>query len=264
MTTDSQLPDRLLQLGEALDRATRADLAEPGLLRGRHRPRLAHANDNENQNHYRFGSSQKWASRLVRAPRRLVIAAVVTVVAVPAAAIAATELISTGQVAASLPQGTKALIGTDPTCTVVQANVEYHCVLASAPSNDNGTPTTSPGGGVSSFHATGNTAIVKLKDGKLFVVKADSAEALKQRTTALLQKAGGGTSTTLSAPASTTPAWQSTVEPTVDATKHVNGGCRAQNAAGTEWECYIGEAAVKQQIISQGFLGQYAPSPGVG
>jgi hypothetical protein len=58
--------------------------------------------------------------------------------------------------------------------------------------------------------------------------------------------------------------WTGTVEPTVDASKHVNGGCRAQNAAGTEWECYIGEAAVKQNIIGQGFLGQYAPSPGVG
>jgi hypothetical protein len=30
-----------------------------------------------------------------------------------------------------------------------------------------------------------------------------------------------------------------------------------------EWECYLGEAAV-QQIIGQGFLGQYAPTPGVG
>jgi hypothetical protein len=58
--------------------------------------------------------------------------------------------------------------------------------------------------------------------------------------------------------------WLSTVEPTVDATQHVNGGCRALSADGREWECYIGEAAVKQQIISQGFLGQRSSGPGVG
>lgn len=58
--------------------------------------------------------------------------------------------------------------------------------------------------------------------------------------------------------------WMGTVEATVDATKHVNGGCRSVNAAGTRWHCYIGEAAVRQQIIGAGFLGAYAPAPGVG
>ena len=58
--------------------------------------------------------------------------------------------------------------------------------------------------------------------------------------------------------------WLGTVEPTVDATKHVNGGCRSANAAGTHWHCYIGREAVRQQIIGAGFLGQYAPAPGVG
>jgi hypothetical protein len=58
--------------------------------------------------------------------------------------------------------------------------------------------------------------------------------------------------------------WQGTVEPTVDATKHVNGGCRSLDAAGTRWECYIGRAAVSQSIIGPHFLGAYAPSPGVG
>jgi hypothetical protein len=58
--------------------------------------------------------------------------------------------------------------------------------------------------------------------------------------------------------------WLNTVEPSVGADKHVNGGCRAQNQAGTEWECYLGEAAVTQKIIGQGFLGAYAPGPGVG
>ena len=55
-----------------------------------------------------------------------------------------------------------------------------------------------------------------------------------------------------------------TVEPTVDATKHVNGGCRSVRADGREWRCYIGQAAVEQQIIGPDLLGEYAPSPGVG
>jgi hypothetical protein len=55
-----------------------------------------------------------------------------------------------------------------------------------------------------------------------------------------------------------------TVEPTVDATKHVNGGCRSLRSDGREWQCYIGRAAVDQQIIGPDFLGEYAPNPGVG
>jgi hypothetical protein len=66
------------------------------------------------------------------------------------------------------------------------------------------------------------------------------------------------------APGEEIPDWKGTVMPTVDASKHVNGGCRSLNSAGTEWRCYIGEEAVRQQIIGPGFLGEYAPSPGVG
>ena len=58
--------------------------------------------------------------------------------------------------------------------------------------------------------------------------------------------------------------WTGAAMPTVDASKHVNGGCRSLNADGTEWSCYVGRAAVEQQIIGAGFLGEYAPSPGVG
>jgi hypothetical protein len=66
------------------------------------------------------------------------------------------------------------------------------------------------------------------------------------------------------APAPEVADWKGTVEPTVDATKHVNGGCRSLASDGKEWECYIGEAAVRQRIVSEGFLGEYAPTPGVG
>ena len=60
------------------------------------------------------------------------------------------------------------------------------------------------------------------------------------------------------------PDWTGTVMPTVDATKHVNGGCRARDAQGFEWDCYIGHRAVEQQIIAPGVLGEYSPTPTVG
>jgi hypothetical protein len=66
------------------------------------------------------------------------------------------------------------------------------------------------------------------------------------------------------APAPEVSDWKGTVEPTVDASKHVNGGCRSLASDGETWECYIGQKAVDEQIIGQGFLGQYAPTPGVG
>jgi hypothetical protein len=39
---------------------------------------------------------------------------------------------------------------------------------------------------------------------------------------------------------------------------------RGRMRAPSEWQCYIGQAAVDQQIIGQGVLGEYAPAPGVG
>ena len=160
MTTS--LSARLAHLGDRLERACAADLAA--------RPR--------------------------RIRRLVLVAAVVAAVLGGAAAIAADQLTTT-DVAHSLPAGTAALIGTDPTCTVVTASVEYRCVLAKPP-------------------------YPEVSD------------------------------------------WKGTVEPTVDATKHVNGGCRSLSSVGTEWECYLGQAAVDQQIIGSGFLGAYAPGPGVG
>ena len=132
-----------------------------------------------------------------RVPRKVAIAVAAIAVIVPSAAIATRALVTTDQVAASLPQGTLSLAGTEPTCTVVDQDVEYHCVLAHAPAPE-----------VSN--------------------------------------------------------WLGTVEPTVDASKHVNGGCRSLASDGKTWECYLGQAAIDQKIIGAGFLGQYAPGPGVG
>jgi hypothetical protein len=136
--------------------------------------------------------------RRARRPRKLVLAVAVLALAIPGLAVGASLLITNEDVAASLPAGTKMLEGTDPRCTVVTQDVEYHCVLSHA-------------------------------------IPAPEVSDLK-----------------------------GTVEPTVDATKHVNGGCRSLASDGLTWQCYIGQAAVDQQIIGQSFLGEYAPSPGVG
>ncbi|HEV7639340.1 MAG TPA: hypothetical protein VGO39_00555 [Gaiellaceae bacterium] len=158
----TELSPRLAQLGNALEAATAADLA------GARRPR-----------------------------RRLALIAVAAAILIPGAAIAADRLISSPEVAASMPAGTLSLAGTEPTCTTVKDGVEFHCVLANAPAPE-------------------------VSD------------------------------------------WRGTVEPTVDATKHVNGGCRSLTSKGTEWECYIGQAAVDRQIIGQSLLGQVSSGPGVG
>ena len=58
--------------------------------------------------------------------------------------------------------------------------------------------------------------------------------------------------------------FKGTVYQTVDATQHVNGGCRSLTSNGLVWQCWIGEAAVKQKIISEDFLGEVQTVPAVG
>jgi|GEM_PF-3624620 len=50
----------------------------------------------------------------------------------------------------------------------------------------------------------------------------------------------------------------------VDATKHIDGGCIATSEGGLTWDCYLGDAAVKQGILDQALLGQYRPGPSHG
>jgi hypothetical protein len=135
-------------------------------------------------------------SRRVRR-RRIIGGAAALAVLLPGGALAA-NLLTTEDVARSMPAGTKFLVGTTPTCEVVKDGIEYHCTIKG------------------SFDSE--------IDGSL----------------------------------------KGTVEPTVNASKHVNGGCRSLRADGREWQCYIGEEAVTQKIIGPGFLGEYAPAPGVG
>jgi hypothetical protein len=157
----------LAELGDAIERAAEANLASTARTRSHRRPKLL-----------------------------LVVAALV--IAVPGLAYAASTLISTDEVAAGLPAGTRMLQDTNPRCSVVRDGIEYRCVLTRLPTNPE------------------------------------------------------------------VPDLKGTVEPTVDATKHVNGGCRSLTSDGRVWQCYIGRAAVDEQIIGPDFLGEYAPSPGVG
>jgi hypothetical protein len=173
----TQLDPKLHALGDRLERAAAADLAAGAQPTAARRPR--------------------------RVSRRLAVIVAVLAIGVTGVAIAANQLVSTDEVAQSMPAGTLALAGTNPTCTVVTKDVEFHCVLAKPPASE-------------VTDAQGN------------------------------------------------PAWKGTVEPSADASKHVNGGCRSLAQDGREWECYIGQAAVDQNIIGQDFLGQHSPTPGVG
>ena len=170
--SDQNLDPTLVALGDALEQSARADLG-------------------------RTAAAERARLRSRRGRRVLLISVATLLIAVPGIAIAAKALIGTDEVARSLPAGTLALLGTEPSCTVVVENVEYHCTLARVPAPE-------------------------VSD------------------------------------------WKGTVEPSVDDTKHVNGGCRSLRSDGLEWECYIGQAAVDQQIVDQGFLGQYSSGPGVG
>ena len=174
MTSPEQsLDPTLVALGDALEHGARVDLARTAATPAPRRMR----------------------SR--RSTRAIVIGVAALLIAVPGIAIGAKTLIGTDSVARSMPAGTLALLGTDPTCTVVTEGVEYHCLLARVPAPE-------------------------VQD------------------------------------------WKGTVEPTVDGTSHVNGGCRSLRSDGLEWQCYLGQAAVDEQIIGQGFLGEYSSGPGVG
>jgi hypothetical protein len=51
---------------------------------------------------------------------------------------------------------------------------------------------------------------------------------------------------------------------TVDATLHIDGGCISRRADGRTWDCYLGEEAVRRDIIGPDLLGAYQPEPARG
>ncbi len=115
MTHPTDTTQRLAELGDALLAATTAD------LRTEQAVAVAPAR------HARPGRR-----------RRTLAAAALALVAVPGVAVAAGALTSEEEVARSLPSGTLALLGSDPTCTTVRAGVAFDCTLAKAPAGDIG------------------------------------------------------------------------------------------------------------------------------
>ena len=107
MTAASDLDPRLARLGDALRAAAQADLDRP------------------------VAAAAPRARR--RLPRRLAAGLVVAAVLVPGGAYAASQLLNSDDVARSMPAGTLMLAGTEPRCTIVHDQVEYHCTLAHAP-----------------------------------------------------------------------------------------------------------------------------------
>lgn len=45
----------------------------------------------------------------------------------------------------------------------------------------------------------------------------------------------------------------------VDDTSHVSGGCRATTPDALSWTCYVGQAAIDQEIVGASFMGDWAP-----
>jgi hypothetical protein len=58
--------------------------------------------------------------------------------------------------------------------------------------------------------------------------------------------------------------FKGTVEPTLDASRRVNGGCRATSGDGTQWSATSGRRVFKARVVS-GVGGKPVPGgPGVG
>ena len=55
-----------------------------------------------------------------------------------------------------------------------------------------------------------------------------------------------------------------TLEPFIDDTSHIAGGCRGITADGLQWTCYVGDRAVEEGIIGADFLGEISLAPGRG
>jgi hypothetical protein len=58
--------------------------------------------------------------------------------------------------------------------------------------------------------------------------------------------------------------WLGAKEASVDARGRINGGCVGKNSAGTEWDCYLGQAAVDHGVIDAGVLGSQRDNPAHG
>jgi hypothetical protein len=249
---------RLQEIGDELERAFAAD------LRGEAPATRASS-----------GRARRGSWLAVRRSRWLA-AGAAAIIAVPGVAYAVGVFTSPQTVAKSLPAGAL-IFGSTPTCTVVQANVEYHCTLAKPPTPD-------PAAGLTSqqleqlVKAPAHLGPVKVVNG-IAQLTPRQEQMLQAHQNNVLSSFGFTPAqiqqhqVALNSGSAGIAAGQfkGTVEPTVDATHHVDGGCRATSADGSQWDCYIGQAAVQHNSISSPSnnpnstgLGGYIPAPGVG
>lgn len=255
---------RLREIGDQLEQAFAADLQAEADV-----PRAGAT---------RTGRGSWFATRR---GRWLAVAAA-TVITVPGVAYAAGVFTSPQTVARSLPAGAR-IFGSTVTCTVVRPNVEYRCTLAKAPSPDPVTHLT-PAQWRKYLATPPNLGKLKFVKRRIEVAPgqwrtlkfAEDMPRIERITRAYRNKVLAGFGFTpaqikadnvaIDAGAAGVGAGQfkGIVEPTVDATHHVDGGCRAISADGSRWQCYIGQAAVRQRIIGRALLGQDLSAPGVG
>ena len=253
---------RLQQIGDELQRAFAADLQADA-----HKARIR-------------SRSHRRTSWFATRRGRWLTAAAVTIIAVPGVAYAAGVFTSPQTVARSLPAGAR-IFGITPMCKVVRPNIEYRCTLAKPPAADPVTHLT-PQQWRKYLATPPNLGKVKFvtrryKDsaGRWQIGQfAEDMPRIERITRAYRNQvlaSIGFTPAQIKADNEAIDAgaagigagqFKGVVDPTVDATRHINGGCRAINADGMQWDCYIGQAAVKQKIVTG--LGAYVPSPGVG
>jgi hypothetical protein len=253
----------LRQIGDELQRAFAADLQ---------------ADAHEAQARTRSQPGSWFATRR----GRWLAAAAATIIAAPGVAYAAGAFTSPQTVAKTLPASER-IFGSKPTCTVVEANVEYRCTLAKAPPPDPITHLT-PQQWRKYLATPPNLGKIKIvnrrykdSNGQWQVgrfVQPQEMPRIERISRAYRNKvlaSFGFTPAQIQADNEAIDAdaagigagqFKGTLEPTIDATHHINGGCRATDADGTQWECYLGQAAVKQKIVAD--LGAYAPGPGDG
>jgi hypothetical protein len=229
----------------------------------------------------RASSADQRRPRRLRQPRWRAAAVVLALaIAAPATALAVSALISPEQVAKSLPAGAR-IFGSTPTCTAVRPDVEYRCTLAKAPSPDPITHLT-PRQWWKLLATPPNLGKVKYvsrryKDSSgqwqigQFALDLPRIERITRAYRNKVLASFGFTPAQIQAHDEAIDAdaagigagrFKGTLEPTIDATHHINGGCRAINADGTRWDCYVGKAAVTQKIVSG--IGAYVQGPGVG
>jgi hypothetical protein len=243
MTTDT----RLQQIGDELQRAVAADL----------RP---HARGTE------AGTRRRRGGPWLATRRRRLAAIAAVAVAVPGVAYAAGAFTSSRTVARTLPRS-DLIFGSGATCTVVRPNVEYHCTLAKAPPPDPITHLTPKQW--DEFLSVKVPGRRESQTGPLTPREIDRWLAARGKVLASFGFTPAQIAASIRAwkagTAGTGPGqFKGTVEPTLDASRRVNGGCRAINGDGTQWECYLGQAAVKERIVS-GVGGKPVPGgPGVG